>query len=141
MPSLPAIGIQAIVVALLLIISLTPGAGSHSEEIFRDFTGCAHTFSSVGLPGYLSRRHPSPPRSLDIAAPMSIPAPRTPRVEVTVDVPTPPALKPVLQPNFLATVPAIPAAKPVHTGSFGDPSGVPVQQQASAASRAPALPR
>jgi TonB family protein len=29
-------------------------------------------------------------------------------------------------------------AKPVHTGSFGDPVGVPAQQQNSAASRAPA---
>jgi len=76
---------------------------------------------------------------LDIAAPTSIPAPRTSRVEVTADVPTPPVLKPVLQPSLLATVPAIPAAKPVHTGSFGDPGGVPAQLQASTASRTPAL--
>jgi hypothetical protein len=36
---------------------------------------------------------------LDIAAPTSIPAPRTSRVEVTADVPTPPVLNPVLQPS------------------------------------------
>ena len=70
---------------------------------------------------------------------MSIPAPRFPRVERTVDLPAPPEPKPVLQPSLLATVPAMPIAKPVHTGSFGDPNGVPVQQPISATNRGPAL--
>ena len=70
---------------------------------------------------------------------MSIPAPRSPRVERTVDLPAPPEPKPVLQPNLLATVPAMPIAKPVHTGSFGGPNGVLVQQPSSATNRGPVL--
>jgi TonB family protein len=126
------------VVALLLIIGLTTTAPVLIRKKYNAISLVAPTLSAPPL----ARISVSPASvaspSLDIAAPMSIPAPRTPRVEVTEDVPTPPVLKPVLQPSLLATVPAIPPAKPVHTGSFGDPGGVPVQQQTSAASRAPA---
>jgi len=130
-------GIQAIAVALLLTITLTTSAPVLIQKKYNAISLVAPTLSAPPL----ARTSVSPASvaspSLDIAAPTSIPAPRTPRVEVTEDVPTPPVLKPVLQPSLLATVPAIPAAKPVHTGSFGDPGGVPVQQQTSAASRAP----
>ena len=132
--------IQATVVALLLIIGLTTTAPFLIRKKYNAISLVAPTLSAPPL----ARISVSPASvaspSLDIAAPMSIPAPRTPRVEVTEDVPTPPVLKPVLQPSLLATVPAIPAAKPVHTGSFGDPGGVPAQQQTSTASRTPALP-
>jgi len=135
---LVSFGIQATLVALVLIISLSSAAPVLIQKKYNAISLVAPTLSARPL----ARISVSPASvaspSLDIAAPMSIPAPRTPRVEVTEDVPTPPVLKPVLQPSLLATVPAIPAAKPVHTGSFGDPGGVPVQQQTSAASRAPA---
>jgi TonB family protein len=130
-------GIQAIAVALLLTITLTTPAPVLIEKKYSAISLVAPTLSAPPL----ARISVSPASvaspSLDIEAPTSIPAPRTPRAEVTEDVPTPPVLKPVLQPSLLATVPAIPAAKPVHTGSFGDPGGVPAQQQTSAASRAP----
>ena len=133
-------GIQAIAVALLLTITLTTPAPVLIEKKYSAISLVAPTPSAPPL----ARISVSPTSvaspSLDIAAPTSIPAPRTSRVEVTADVPTPPVLKPVLQPSLLATVPAIPAAKPVHTGSFGDPGGVPAQQQTSTASRTPALP-
>ena len=132
-------GIQAIAVALLLTITLATPAPVLIEKKYSAISLVAPTLSAPPL----ARISVSPASvaspSLDIAAPTSIPALRTPRAEVTEDVPTPPVLKPVLQPSLLATVPAIPAAKPVHTGSFGDPGGVPAQQQASTASRTPAL--
>jgi TonB family protein len=131
-------GIQAIAVALLLTVTLTTPAPVLIQKKYNAISLVAPSLSARPF----TRISVSPASvvspSLDIAAPTSIPAPRTPRVEVTEDVPTPPVLKPVLQPSLLATVPAIPTAKPVHTGSFGDPGGVPVQQQTSAASRAPA---
>ena len=130
-------GIQAIAVALLLTITLSTPAPVLVEKNYSAISLVAPTLSAPPL----ARISVSPASvaspSLIIAAPTSIPAPRTPRAEVTEDVPTPPVLKPVLQPSLLATVPAITAAKPVHTGSFGDPGGVPAQQQTSAASRAP----
>ena len=136
---LASFGIQATVVALVLIISLSSAAPVLIQKKYNAISLAAPTLSARAL----ARISVSPASvaspSLDIAAPTSIPAPRTSRVEVTADVPTPPVLKPVLQPSLLATVPAIPAAKPVHTGSFGDPGGVPAQQQASTASRTPAL--
>jgi len=134
---LASFGIQATVVALLLIISLSSAAPVLIQKHYNVIPLDAPTLSARPL----ARISVSPASvaspSLDIAAPTSIPALRTPRAEVTEDVPTPPVLKPVLQPSLLATVPAIPAAKPVHTGSFGDPGGVPAQQQTSDASRAP----
>jgi len=137
---LASFGIQATVVALVLIISLSSAAPVLIQKKYNAISLVAPTLSARPL----ARISVSPASvaspSLDIAAPTSIPAPRTSRVEVTADVPTPPVLKPVLQPSLLATVPAIPAAKAVHTGSFGDPGGVPAQQQTSTASRTPALP-
>lgn len=134
---LAGFGMQATVVALLLIISLTTTAPVLIQKSYNAISLVAPTLSARPLARISVSPAPVVSPSLDIEAPTSIPAPRTPRVEVTSDVPTPPVLKPVLQPSLLATVPAIPAAKPVHTGSFGDPGGVPVQQQTSAASRAP----
>jgi TonB family protein len=132
-------GIQAIAVALLLTITLTTPVPVLVEKNYSVISLVAPTLPAPPL----ARISVSPASvaspSLIIAAPTSIPAPRTPRAEVTEDVPTPPVLKPVLQPSLLATVPAIPAAKPVHTGSFGDPGGVPAQQQTSAANRGPVL--
>ena len=137
---LASFGIQATVVALVLIISLSSAAPVLIQKKYNAISLVAPTLSARPL----ARISVSPASvaspSLDIAAPTSIPAPRASRVEVTADVPTPPVLKPVLQPSLLATVPAIPAAKPVHTGSFGDPGGVPAQQQTSTASRTPSLP-
>ena len=135
---LAGLGMQATVVALLLIISLTTTAPVLIQKSYNAISLVAPTLSARPLARISVSPAPVVSPSLDIAAPTSIPAPRTPRVEVTSDVPTPPVLKPVLQPSLLATVPAIPAAKPVHTGSFGDPGGVPAQQQTSAASRSPA---
>jgi TonB family protein len=129
--------IQATVVALLLFISLTTTAPILIQKKYNAISLVAPTLSAPPLAHISVSPASVASPSLDIAASTSIPAPRTPRVEVTEDVPTPPVLKPVLQPSLLATVPAIAAAKPVHTGSFGDPGGVPVQQQTSAASRAP----
>jgi hypothetical protein len=137
---LASFGIQATVVALVLIISLSSAAPVLIQKKYNAISVVAPTLSARPL----ARISVSPASvaspSLDIAAPTSIPAPRTSRVEVTADVPTPPVLNPVLQPSLLATEPAIPAAKPVHTGSFGDPGGVPAQPQTSTASRTPALP-
>ena len=127
-------GIQAAVLTLLLTITLSTAAPVLVQKKYNAISLVAPTLSARPL----ARLSISPASvvspSLDIAAPTSIPAPRTPRVDVTADVPTPPVLKPVLQPSLLATVPAIPAAKPIHTGSFGDPGGVPAQQQTSTAS-------
>ena len=132
-------GIQAIAVALLLTITFTTPSPVLVEKKYSAISLVAPTLSAPPL----ARISVSPASvaspSLDIAAPTSIPALRTPRVERTVDVPAPPAPKPVLQPNFPAQIPAMPVAKPVHTGFFGDPNGVPVQQPTSATSRAPAL--
>ena len=135
---LAGFGMQATVVALLLIISLTTTAPVLIQKSYNAISLVAPTLSARPLARISVSPAPVVSPSLDITAPTSIPAPRTPRVELTSDVPTPPVLKPVLQPSLLATVPAIPAAKPVHTGSFGDPGGVPAQQQTSAASRGPA---
>jgi len=132
-------GIQAAVLALLLTITLSTAAPVLFQKKYNAISLVAPTLSARPLAQISVSPAPVVSPSLDIAAPTSIPAPRTSRVEVTADVPTPPVLKPVLQPSLLATVPAIPAAKPVHTGSFGDPGGVPAQLQASTASRTPAL--
>jgi TonB family protein len=137
-------GIQATVLALLLTIALSTAA---PVLVQRKYTAISLVAPTLSAPSPL--RQPivrisvpqveaSSPVLYPVAARMNIPAPRTPSVERAVDVPVPPPPKPVLQPSLLATVAAMPAAKPVHTGSFGDPSGVPVQQQTSAASRAPA---
>jgi TonB family protein len=136
-------GIQVIVVALLLTITLTTTAPVLIHKKCSAISLVAPTLSEpapvrqpvtrISVPAVASPKLP------EIAAPIPIPAPRTPRVERTVDLPAPPAPKPVLQPNVLAEVPAMPVAKPVHTGSFGDPNGVPVQPHTSATNRAPAL--
>jgi len=138
-------GIQAIVVALLLIITLTTTTPVLIQKKYSAISLVAPTLSDrspvrqpiaqISVPQVAA----SSPVLPAVAAPMSIPAPRFPRVERTVDLPAPPEPKPVLQPSLLATVPAMPIAKPVHTGSFGDPNGVPVQQPISATNRGPAL--
>ena len=137
-------GIQAIAVALLLTITLSTPAPVLIHKRYSAISLVAPTLSDISPARQPVARISVPqvavssPTHLAVAAPMSIPAPTIAHVERTVDLPAPPAPKPVLQPNLLATVPAMPLAKPVHTGSFGDPVGVPAQQQNSAASRAPA---
>jgi len=136
-------GIQIIVVVLLLTITLTTTAPVLIHKKYSAISLVAPTLSEpapvpqavtrISVPAVASPKLP------EVAAPIPIPTPRTPRVERTVDVPAPPAPKPVLQPNVLAEVPAMPVAKPVHTGSFGDPIGVLVQPQTSATNRTPAL--
>jgi TonB family protein len=138
-------GIQAIVMALLLILTLTTKAPVLIQKKYSAISLVAPTLSDrspvrqtvaqISVPQVAV----SSPALPAVAAPMNIPAPRTSHVERMVDVPAPPAPKPVLQPNLLATVPAMPVAKPIHTGSFGDPSGVPVQQPTSVTSRGPVL--
>ena len=138
-------GIQAIVVALLLIITLTTTTPVLIQKKYSAISLVAPTLSNPSPVRLPVARVSVPPVAVSsqalpvVVTPMSIPAPRTPRVERTVDVPAPPAPKPVLQPNFPAQIPAMHVAKPVHTGSFGDPNGLPVQQPTSATSRAPAL--
>ena len=137
-------GIQVIVVALLLTITLTNTAPVLIHKKYSAISLVAPTFSDsspVRQPvARISARQVAvaSPKLPEAAAPMRIPAPRTPRVERTMDVTAPPAPKPLLQPKLLAEVPAMPVAKPVRTGSFGDPNGVPVQPQTSATNRAPA---
>lgn len=138
-------GIQGIVVALLLTITLTTPAPVLIHKKYSAIPLVAPTFSETAPARQPIVRISVPQVAVSslalpaVAAPMSIPTPRTPRVERTADLPTPPEPKPVLQPNLLATVPAMPIAKPVHTGSFGDPNGVPVRLTTSAANRGSVL--
>jgi TonB family protein len=138
-------GIQAIAVALLLTITLTTPAPVLIQKKYSAISLVApnSSISSTVRQPVVRINVPqvavSSPALPAVAAPMSTPAPRSPRVERPVDLPAPPEPKPVLQPNLLATVPAMPIAKPVHTGSFGDPNGVPVQPPTTATSRSPAL--
>ena len=128
-------------VALLLIITLTTTTPVLIQKKYSAISLVAPTLSNPSPVRLPVARVSVPPVAVSsqalpvVVTPMSIPAPRTPRVERTVDVPAPPAPKPVLQPNLLAQIPAMPVAKPVHTGFFGDPNGVPVQQPTSATSR------
>jgi len=136
-------GILVIVVALLLTITLTNTAPVLIHKEYSAIELVTPTFSEPTPVRQPVVPISVPPVAVDspklpVEATMPIPAPRTPRVEPTVDLPAPPALKPVLQPDALAEVPAMPVAKPVRTGSFGEPSGVPVQPQTSATTRAPA---
>jgi TonB family protein len=134
-------GIQAVAVALLLTITLTTSAPVLIHKRYSAISLVAPTLSDTSPVRHPIARISVPqvavsfPTHPAVAAPMSMQAPRTPRVERTADLPEPPAPKPALQPNLLAQVPA----KPVHTGSFGDPNGVRVQQPISATSRAAAL--
>jgi TonB family protein len=133
------------VVALLLIITLTTTTPVLIQKKYSAISLVAPTLSNPSPVRLPVARVSVPPVAVSsqalpvVVTLMNIPAPRTPRVERTVDVPASPAPKPVLQPNFPAQIPAMPVAKPVHTGFFGDPNGVPVQQPTSATSRAPAL--
>lgn len=137
-------GIQIIVVALLLTVTLTGTAPVLIHNKYSAISLVAPTFSASSQVRQPVARIPArqialaSPKLPEAAAPMRIPAPRTPRVERTMEVTAPPAPKPLLQPKLLAEVPAMPIAKPVRTGSFGDPNGVPVQPQTSATNRAPA---
>jgi hypothetical protein len=134
-------GIQVIVLALLLTITLTTTAPVLIHNKYSAIALVAPTRSDpspVRQPvARISARQvaAASPALPAVAAPIRIPAPRAPRVERTVDVPAPAAPKPVLQPNLLAEVPATSVAKPIRTGSFGDPNGVPVQQSGSAPNR------
>ena len=138
-------GIQAIVVALLLIITLTTTTPVLIQKKYSAISLVAPTLSNPSPVRLPVARVSVPPVAVSsqalpvVVTPMSIPAPRTPRFERTVDAPAPPAPKPVLQPNFPTQIPAMPVAKPVHTGFFGDPNGVPVQQPTSATNRGPVL--
>ncbi len=138
-------GILVIVVALLLTITLTTTAPVLIHKKYSAISLVAPTLSDPSPVRQPVARTSVPqvavsaPALPAVATPMRIPAPPISRVERTFDVPAPPAPKPVLQPNVLAEVPAMPVAKLVHTGSFGDPNGVPVQQPPSATNRAPAL--
>ncbi|MGA2654281.1 MAG: TonB family protein [Terracidiphilus sp.] len=137
-------GILVVVVALLLTLTLTTPA---PVLIYKKYSAISLVTPTLSEPApvrqpvvriSVSQVAVASPK-LPVEAPMPIPAPLTPRVEPTVNLPAPPVPKPVLQPNVLAEVPAMPVAKPVHTGSFGDPNGVPVQPQTSATNRVPAL--
>ena len=138
-------GIQVIVVALLLTVTLTTTAPVLVQKRYSAISLVAPTLSDpppvrrpvvrISVPQVAVSSQAIPA----VAAPMRIPTSRIPRVEQTVDLPAPSEPKPMLQPNLQASVPAMPVAKPVHTGSFGDPNGEPVQQQTSSANRAPAL--
>jgi len=136
-------GIQVIVVALLLTITLTNTAPVLLHKKYSAISLVAPTSSAssqVRQPvARISARQVAgtSPKLPEAAAPMRIPAPRTPRVERTMDVSAPPAPKPLLQPKLLAEVPSMPVAKPVRTGSFGDPNGVPVRPQTSATNLGP----
>jgi TonB family protein len=136
-------GILVIVVALLLTITHTTTAPVLIHKRYSAISLVAPTLSEpapVRQPTVrisVSQVAVALPK-LPVEAPMPIPAPRTPRAEPTVNLPAPPAPKPALQHNVLAEVPAMPVAKPVHTGSFKDPDGVPVQPQTGATNRAPA---
>jgi TonB family protein len=138
-------GIQVIVVALLLTITLTTTAPVLIHKKYSAISLVTPTFSDLSPVRQPVARISVPqvavasPKLPEVAVPMPIPAPHTPRVEPTVDLSAPPVPKPVLQPNVLAEVPAMPVAKPVHTGSFGDPNSLPVQPQTSATNRGPAL--
>jgi TonB family protein len=138
-------GIQAIVVALLLIITLTTTTPVLIQKKYSAISLVAPTLSNPSPVRLPVARVSAPPVAVSsqalpvVVTPMSTPAPRSPRVERTVDLPEPPAPKPLLQPNLLAAVPAMPLAKPVHTGSFGDPNGAHVQQPTSATSRSQVL--
>jgi len=136
-------GIQAILVALLLSITITTTAPVLVHKRYFAISLVAPSPSDPApIRPSIARMSASPraaaqsPALPEVSAPKRIPAPRIPRLERTVDVPTPPAPKAVLQPDLLAMVPATPVVKPIHAGSFGDPNGVPVQ--ASAAKRNPA---
>jgi TonB family protein len=137
-------GIQIIVVALLLTVTLTSTAPVLIHNKYSAISLVVPTFSDsspVRRPvARISARQvaAASPKLPEAAAPGRIPAPRTPRVERTMDVTAPPAPKPLLSPKLLAEVPAMPIAKPVRTGSFGDPNGVPVQPQTSSTNRTPA---
>jgi TonB family protein len=139
-------GIQGIVVALLLTVTFTTSGPVLIQKKYSAISLVAPTLSDpspVRLPVAWISVPPvavsAPALPVVVATLMSIPAPRSPRVERMVDVPAPPEPKPLLQSNFPAQIPTMPVAKPVHTGSFGDPSGVPVQQPTSATSRGPVL--
>ncbi len=138
-------GIQAIAVALLLTITLAAPAPVLIHKRYSAISLVAPTLSDPSPVRQPVARISVPQAAVSspalpaVAASMSIPAPLTPRVERTADLPAPPEPKPVLQPNLLAPVPATPVAKPIHTGSFGDPSGVPVQQPAGVTNRGPVL--
>src|SRR6202158_4476564 len=101
-------GIQVIVLALLLTITLT---STGPVLIHNKYSAIALIAPTLAAP---TRSDPSPvrqpvarisarqvaaatPALPAVAAPMRIPAPRAPRVERTADVPAPPAPKPVLQ--------------------------------------------
>ena len=138
-------GFQVIVVALLLIITLTSTAPVFLPKKYSTIALVAPALSDASPVRQPVSRIAVPraaalsPAVPVVAAPVHIPAPSTTRVERTVDVPVPPAPKAAPPPNLPAEIPAMPVAKPVHTGSFGDPSSVPVQQQNSATNHAPAL--
>ena len=130
-------GIQVMVVALLLTITLTNTAPVLLQKKYSAISLVAPTFPDSSTVRQPVARIPArqvavaSPKLPEAAAPMRIPAPRTPRVERTLDVTAPPAPKLLLQPKLLAEVPAMPVAKPVRIGSFGDPTGVPVPQTSS----------
>src|SRR6266542_1521815 len=138
-------GIQVIVVALLFAITLTSTAPVFLPKKYSTIALVAPTLSDASpVRQPVSRitvpRAAAPSPALPVvAAPVHIPAPSTPRVEQKVDLPAPPAPNAASQPNLPAEIPALPVAKPVHTGSFGDPSGVPVQQQNNPTDHAPVL--
>jgi TonB family protein len=137
-------GIQVIVVALLLTVTLTNTAPVILHKKYSAISLVAPTFSASSTVRQPIARNSArqvavaSPKLPEAAAPMRIPAPRAPRVERTMDVTAPPVPKPLLQLKLLAEVPAIPAARPVRTGSFGDPNGVHVQPQTGATNRATA---
>src|SRR6266511_4662661 len=138
-------GLQIVVVAMLLMITLTSTAPVFLPKKYSTISLVAPTLSDASPVRQpvsritVSRAAAPSPELPVVAAPVHIPSSSAPRVEQKVDLPSPPAPKAAPQPNLPADIPATPVANPVHTGSFGDPSGVPVQPQNNATNHAPAL--
>jgi len=84
---------------------------------------------------HIVRTAPPPPPPVSAAPEITTPIriqtlqtpSRTPHVDQPAAMPAPAAPKEMLQPNVLAALPSKPAMKPIHTGAFGDPNGVPAQ--------------
>lgn len=128
-------------IILALLLSLVVVIGMMAPPVllqnkYSSVTLVAPTLSEPPQAPKLSRLIPQPAPAIntpsrtmpEMATPVRITAPRIAHVERPVAMPAPAAPKTALRPNLVAVAPPMPIAKPVHVGSFGDPSGVPVQQ-------------
>src|ERR1700692_3514468 len=115
-------GLQIVVVAMLLIITLTSTAPVFLPKKSSPISLVAPTLSDASpVRQPVSRitvpRAAAPSPALPVvAAPVHIPGPSTPRVERTVDVPALPTTKVAPPANLPAEAPALPVATPVPPG-------------------------